>query len=293
MTFKSGLIEDKSDYTITSDGKIVKVYDRVYNCSSNTLLTLDQVYLNLGILLGSPYPDYAYATCRKASPTRLFHKAPFYDWRVDCQWSTDTTVAAENPTDRPVKRKVQSNETQRYIFRDSDGQIILNAAGDPPDGGIPVNHHMPTVSWQRNEAADTFDIGYFNLLSGKLNSVTFGGWSPETLLLIASAEETWEGKYHFWACNYLMIGNDQGWQPQFLNAGLFQLIGPGSTMAGKLKVRIYESDHTPAEDPRCLYGPGSNIGRQIPLASLPGAGNFIKVKYSGLMDFSSLNLSLT
>lgn len=293
MTFTSGLVEDKADFTISSDGKIVKVYSRQYKCQNPALLTLDQVCTNLNITLGSPHPDYAFATCRKVQPERLFHKPNNSAWIVNCEWSTDTPIAAEDPTQRPVKRKVQSNETQRYIFRDSDGQIILNAAGDPPDGGIAVNHHMPSVSWQRNESGDTFDIGYFNLLSGKLNSVPFGGWAAETLLLIASAEETFEGKYRYWACNYLMLGNDQGWQPQFLNAGLFYLVGSGTTMGGKLKLRVYGDDNQPSEEPRCLYGAGSQLGNKIPLSALPGAGNFIKVKYSGLMDFSSLNLSLT
>lgn len=291
MAFTAKPIAEEADYEITSDGRLVKTYDEMWLCEDNVYHTLDDVIVKLNILPGATYAGYNGAFCRKLKPVRLFHLAPAFAWHVGVNYSSDTPKFAENPMDRPVKRKIFSNETQRVIFRDANGDIILNAAGDPPDGGLPVNHHMPTVGWQRNEDDFGFSMFQFAQYSGKLNADTFGGCDPGTLLLIATADETFEANFHFWQCGYTMIFNDQGWQPQFVNAGVYQIVyATGGTRTHKL---IRDDDNQPITDPQPLYEIGSpQEGSQVPIFARPNACNFIKVNYSGTMSFDSLSLSL-
>lgn len=291
MAFKSVKIAESADFSISSDGKLTKTYHETWRCTDNVYHTTDDVVLSLGILPGTSFSGYAYATARKVGPKRLFHQNPVFTWDVEIEYSTDTPTAAEDPVARPVKRRVHTTEQQRNIFRDSSNQLILDAAGSPPDGGIPVNHHMPTVVWERNESAASFSMTSFVTLSGTLNSSSYAGCDPKTLLLVATAEETFEGQYHFWKCVYTMMYNDQGWQPQFVNAGLFQLTYTGSTPNGR--VRIYDGKE-PAQDPQPLYGASGAgpKGTVVPIANRPGDCNFITVAYNGLMDHSTLGLSL-
>ena len=291
MAFTKKLIEQSGGPTVSSDGKVVSTYTHKYLCENNGggYLTLDQVVQRTGFKANQPYADNIAAGIRKVIPTRLFHHDPQYAWTVDVEWSTDVPQAAEDPSDRPVLRRVYASETQRYIFRDSSNNIILNSAGDPPDGGIPVNHHMPAINWKRNEDDSGFSTQRFQTLHGKLNSTSFACCSPGTLILVAEADETYEGKYHFWACNYTMVYNDQGWQPQFVNAGLQELkVVSGTT----IKVPILDDQKQPVQNPEPLYGPGANVGKKVPISARPGSCNWITVTYSGTMDFSSLLLPL-
>lgn len=296
MTFTKELIEETADYEITSEGKLVKNYHEKYLCKNPTYITTDQVYTDAGITFGSAYRNYHLAFTKKVKIDRLFHKDdPNHAWHADYDYSTDVVQFAENPIDRPTKRKIYSTEVQRVIFRDADGQIILNAAGDPPDGGVPVNHHMPTMSWERNEDSATFDIPTFSVLSGKVNSDTFAGFDPGQLLLVASSDESWESTYHFWKSSYVMYGNNQGWQPQFVNAGYFKKIyttsGGTTTVSTK---RITGDDGQPVDEPQPLYGfSNPKPGSLVPIANRPDDCNYIKVTYNGSIAFSSLNLSLT
>ena len=288
MAFQSHLIEDSGGYEVSSDGRLVKTYKRKYRCSNpGAYLTLDLVAVTLGAVPGSVHPDYPAAQAKKISIDRMFHQTPYYDWEVGIDYSTDTVKFAENPMDRPVKRRVFTTETQRSIFKDRNGNMILDAAGCPFDGGVQVNHHQPTIVWQRNEDNASFDLAGFLSLSGSINSDTFAGCAPETLLLVATADETFENSYQYWACTYTIIYNDLGWQPQPVNAGLYERDGSGGLR------RIETEDGQPAQDPQPLYAASSGTpGKVIPLSGRPASCNFIKVDHASAIGFSSLSLPL-
>ena len=286
MPFTQTLIEQSANYSVSSDGKITRTYNEKYRCRNDTLLTLDQVQAASGFVALQVYSGNSLAFCRAVRPNRLFMGPSKFVWELDVEWSSECPQAAENPVNRPVLRRVYSNETQRQIFRNASGQIVLNSAGDPPDGGISVNHHMPAINWKRNEAHAGFSIGTFNQLSGKLNSTSFAGCDPGTLLLIATADEAFESTYHYWSADYTMVYNDQGWQPQFLNAGLQELKTVGGVV---VKVPIFDGSSQPVQTPEPL----TTGGVKVPYSSRPSGCNFITVTYSGTFDFSTLGLSLT
>ncbi|WP_010586412.1 hypothetical protein [Schlesneria paludicola] len=286
MSFFANLIEDTSGYDVTSEGRLVKTYKRKYRCSNpGGYLNLDEVIVELNILPGNAHPEFPNALVRKISNERMFHQDPYYDWEVGVEYSTETPKFAEDPTERPVKRRVFTTETQRSIFQDRNGKLILDAAGCPFDGGVQVNHHQPTIVWQRNESNDTFNLAQFLALSGCINSDPFAGCDPETLLLVATSDETFESNYHYWASTYTIIYNELGWQPQPVNAGLWQRDGTNL-------VRI-TMDGEPVQDPQPLYAASSGTpGKVIPLSARPAACNFIKVDHASAIAFSSLSLPL-
>ncbi|WP_010584447.1 hypothetical protein [Schlesneria paludicola] len=282
MSFTPQLIEESGAYEVSSEGRLIKTYKRKYRCSNTGgFLTLDEAVIALGIIPGTPHPHYPNALARKITNERLFHQDPYYDWEIGIDYTTDMPKFAENPMERPVKRRVFTTETQRSIFKDRNGTLILDSAGCPFDGGVQVNHHQPTIVWQRNESDDTFDLSRFLSLSGSVNSDSFAGCDPETLLLVATSDETFENTYHYWSSTYTIIYNDLGWQPQPVNAGLWQRDGSNLT-----RIML---DGEPAQDPQPLY---ASSGKVIPLSGRPADCNFIKVDHARKIAFSGLALPI-
>ena len=288
MVYEYKKLKERSSRSINSDLLIVTKYQQTWRVSSDVLVSFqavrDALDADLGIYPGAQYPDDDWATCGMIDVDRLFHGEGVYTWDCEIEYSTDTPPGVYDPVLAPVKRKVFTNETSRSIFRDKNGDLITDAAGMPFDGGIPVQHHMPTITWQRNELGATFNTANFLALSGTVNSGSFAGCDPGTLLLVATAEEVFAGKFHYWNCQYTITWNDQGWKPQVVNAGLWEL----DTTGGSPKLKRIIINGEPAQDPQPL----TTGGVMVPFADRPADCNWITVEYRGEMDFEDLNLPL-
>lgn len=297
MAFSKQLEKDSLKITVSSDGKLIKVYSREYHCKNETELTLDQVGDEVGILPGAPHPDWEAARANDISIDRNMTREPYCSWKAKYNYSTEGVVPADSgstaPEDRRVNRSIGTTQQQRFITSDKNGVLITDAAGSPYDGGVPVTDYMGTFQWERDEPHTGFNMAQSQALSGKLNSATYMGHPPRTLLLEVVSREKWEGGYHFWTTTYTMTYNKGGWQPRPLNAGLYQRV------AGK-RVRITEEDsegkRVPTQEPQPLW-PSTNIsppaGSVIALASRPAACNFLDIEHHDEFDFADLGLPTT
>lgn len=287
MAFESHLEEDRASFTVQSDGKYVKKYFRRYLCKNDIEMTLDEVCDAMGILPGAPHIDWAQATCGSITPSRKMTREPHCAWYVDYEWSTGATVP-ETPGDtdpvlRRVTRSTDQQQQQRFIIKDRNGVLLTDKAGSPFDGGVPVTDHMGSITFERDEPHDASKISQGALLSGKMNSVTFLGCAPGTLMLVVTGTEKWEGAYHFWTFRYVMQYDKNGWQPKPANAGLYQKV------SGR-RVRILEDDGKPTTEPQPLT---DITGRVIPVANRPLLCNFITVDHFESFDFATLLLPTT
>lgn len=288
MIFEFGTVSETLSATLTSEGKLIKRYKSRFLAGADFALTRDQVCAMIGVVPGAPHWEWPWATCRDVSCERIMSREPCYWWYVDVEHSTDAprpqgdggTDAA--PELRRCLRKTGTSQQQRAILRDRNGDLIVDAAGSPYNGGVPVTAFLGTITWTRDELHNSLSMAQAKLLSGHLNETTFMGCEPETLMMEVVGEEKWEGDYHFWTFTYTATYDPLGWQPRPLNAGLYQKV------AGK-RERIMEDDDTPTQEPQPL----TLAGAVVPLASRPGACNFVEVDHYYSYDFAELGLPIT
>lgn len=299
MTYTYNLEEDVHDAYTDSDGKPVLTWDRRYLLESDSATFTGTYAARLGfqqvsnIIPGVGFIDYAQATCKHVKVSSLETKAPNQKWRVEVNWSTETRLIDDpNPANRRYTRKVTTSEQQRFVFRDQNDELIVDAAGSPFDGGVPVNVRLATITWEHNVDFSNYDLGRTTQLSGCLNLDNFLGCDPKTLMIDVVGEEQWEGIYHFVHETITITYDPLGWQPKPANAGLFYL-DPLETDPDKKRKRI-KINGQDAVEPEPLYGDdaGSLIGTVVPEQNRPDDCNFIEVDYYRTIPFAALNLPL-
>jgi hypothetical protein len=295
MTVWIGLYAQSAESNVDKDGRIVKSYEQTIQVQTDvSLATATEAFLAaaVGINPGSPYANDAFATCLGLSigpgPERT--REPFLCFHLKYKWSTDAPLPESTDTD-PTTRRVlwilRPTIQSRYIVKDRNGNMILDAAKRPFDGGIPVDVRLGTAVAKKNRLAAGYDKSAVMAHSGKLNSVTYLGAAPGTLQVDIEAEEKFEGGYHFWEETYTFAYDPGGWQPKPMNAGLFHLV------IGEPK-RITNGDlATDAVDPTGWVQepePLTDLGGIVPYDSRPDACTFIEVDYYETMDFSTFGL---
>lgn len=273
---------EKSKYSITSEGKVVRAYTHTRRVKTDVDYDTAEVSRLLGYTVGQPFSSDSASLLLGMDIDRKVTKSRWY-YDVTLSYTTECPAPendSEDPTQQRVKREWQTSEQTLYIVKDRDGNLIVNKAKQPFDGGIPVTVELPTLVYERNESS--FNGSTATLYANSLNRYAFSGADKETLKLKISAVENFQGKYIFWAVKYEMAYFPLGWQPQPINAGLMQLV------SSKL-VPCWDRNRQPVTSPVPL----DKNGLQIPPEDLPGAANFIKVNHFPLIDFSSLGLPPT
>lgn len=277
-------LPETAKFAMTNEGKVIRTYSSPARVKSTDDLDLFQLGIALGYLPGQPHPTDPEATLRDMSLERTETIAPCVWYTYTLNYSTEAPAPAatgETPTADPTKQRVKrrwtTSEQTLYEIRDINGDLILNAAQQPFDGGVPISIALPTLTYVRNES--TFDGSVMVQYANALNKYAFSGAEPETLRLKISADEMFEGNYQYWAVHYEMAYNPKGWQPQPCNAGLYQRVD------GEL-VKCMDRDLQPVSSPVPL----DEDGVQIPLSGLPDDVNYVKVDLYPLIDFSDLGL---
>jgi len=248
----------------------------------------------VGIARGAPLDTDTNAVCKKVSigPGPAMTRAPFLAYYATYDFSTNATVPPADDDDPTSQRTIWSIAPQiqsRYIIRDRNDNLIVNTAGSPFDGGIPVDVRLGSVTARRNKDASGYDINAVLGNSGKLNSATFLGGAPGTVQVDITAEEKYEGAFHFWAETYTFSYDPQGWQPKPVNAGYFQRESIGSDTL----VRITNADIGDTADPDAPVQepePLDADGLIVPIADRPDACVFVEVDYFDTMDFADFGL---
>lgn len=284
MSITFELLTDDSVHGVDAAGKVTRTHQRTYLAKSNSagFVSSYEVAVATGFSPGDTHPQDTAATVRKIAPKRHKTIPPHQKWDVSIEWSTETPTIdeeAENPLNRRVVRSESTSDQSRYINRDKHGKLILTSSKTPFDGGIPINMKLGSINFTRNEDHGSgYYVGKATILSGRVNSLPFLGADPGTLMLHVTADETYEGDYHFWAVNYSFVHDPLGWQPRPINASLFELVDGEP-------VRI-QVDGADATDPVPLDAAGS----VIPVANRPDDCIFVEVDYYETMDFNSLGL---
>lgn len=295
MAFSVRLLTENSESQIEENYRITSNYNRsfLYRTDSATRPTEVQIVTDIGIVPGSPYPNDANATCHAVSigpgpaPTRPPHLA----YIVKVKWSTRAPVPNNTTTDPTTKRTVWSLKPTiqtRYIVKDRNNVMILNSAGQPFDGGIPVAVRLATAVAKKNRTAVGYNQNTVLAHSGKLNSTTFLGAAPKTIQVDIEAEEIYEGGFHYWSEVYTFAYDPLGWQPKPMDAGFFQRSSAGSATLRRIKNSDLETgvNTDPVQEPEPLL----ENGLMVPVASRPGSCRFIEVDAYELFDMNSFGL---
>lgn len=300
MTWWVGLVDFSGESEVQSNGRCVSRYMRKYLVRTDAPVMQNEVQVAaaVGITRGSSIDFDINAICRKISigPGPAMTRPPFMAYYATYEFSTDTPAPADDDDDPTTTRTIWSISPQiqsRYVIKDRDGKLIVNKAGDPYDGGIPVDVRLGSVTARRNIDASGYDKDSVLANSGKLNSSTFLGGEPGTVQVDISANEKYEGGYHYWEETYTFSYDPQGWQPKPVNAGFRQrLTGDSGDPDYNKRVRITEndvnedSDTTPVQEPEPL----DDNGVVIYFTDRPDACTFIDVDYFYEMDFSDFSL---
>jgi len=270
----------KAKASLSNEGRISREYTITRMVQADGEMTEYEVGTELGYLLGEAHPDDFTARLVDFDIVREMSRGEHCYWTVTLRYSTLGTPTVNNsdsPFDQRVKRSWSTTEHTMYVFKDRNGDVIVNAANQPFDGGIPVTLELPTLTFERNEP--TFDGGWATSLSNSLNNAYYSGAERKTLKMKISATEQYEGDYVFWPVKYEMAYLPIGWQPQPLNAGLRQL------KSGKI-IDCVDS-HLKAVTAAV---PLALTGAQLAAAELPASANFIEVDWFGQMNFGGLDL---
>lgn len=280
---------EKTKVSVTTDGKIVRTHTKSGLVRPGEDVSTNDVAGNLGLLPGQVSLDDTAATLRDIEVTRKETKGNQAAFDVTLNYSTDAPqpdTNDEDPVNQKVKRSQGTSEITLYIVKDRNGDAIVNAANQPPAGGVPVAMEVPTFVYEKN--VKTYDRTFVSSWMNSLNDDTFNGCPAETLKLKITADEQWQGKHHFWAMRFEMAFNPLGWQPSFVNAGLVQL----TTLAeGWIKPILDPHTLQPVTEPWPLYPVGhADEGEALPANYDPDDINFIDVDHFNLKDFAELGL---
>jgi hypothetical protein len=295
MTITVEMLEESTSEYIASDGKPVIEISETYLMQDNSS---SRVYVNAarlnfhsatGIVPGAAHASTPAMRYRKVDPKRLPTRQPWQQWTVTCSATTDCPLIDDpNPANRRWKRSVTDSDQQRFIFRDRNDKLIVDKAGTPFDGGVPINVKLITYKWQHNTDWSVYNLGTIGDISGTINSDSFLGKDPYTLMLTYAATEEWEGEYHYASEEFTIIYDPMGWKPKPANAGLYELYS-SSIYSNATKRRPIKIDGKYAIEPEPL----TTSGAVIPYSQRPDACNFITVDYYNEIAFGDLGLPTT
>ena len=268
------------------------MYQRVYQLrtDSETRPTESEIAAALGIYPGSPYENDSNATCDEVEigpgpePTR----PPHLCYHLAVKWATNAVLPANtdpgtqsDPTTRRTLWAVRPTIQNRYVVVDKNGDLIVNSAGQPFDGGIPVDARLGTVIFRRNVLAVGYDKEMVLRDSGKVNSTTFLGAEPGTLQCDIEAEEHFEGAFHYVSETYTLAYDPTGHQPKPVDAGFYQRTTPDGPVLERIEI-----DGAPINEPEPLLEDGT----VVPIADRPGSCRVVPVEYFDEKEFADFGL---
>lgn len=206
-------------------------------------------------------------------------------WTVTVEYSTTTQEREEedNPLDEPVKRSWSCVKTTRIVDKDTDGNAVLNPAGDPYDPPIEIPRSLIKVKFVRNEPS--FSGALIRAFVDKINSGPWGGAATGNVRCDdISAEEAFKKGVSYFVVSYEFTEDPQGWNPAPLAQGFRELQALGGD--GEFPVKILGEDGKEIDKPVPLDADG----HAIPPDELPAAAVFETVEAYEVADFNDLEL---
>lgn len=293
MAWTIGLVDFSGKSEVQSDGRCVSSYMRKYLVRTDAAVLQPEsaVVAAVGITRGSPIAEDPNAICHSVeiTPGPVPTRPPFLAYFATYQFSTAAVAPEEDDNDPTTTRTVWSIAPQiqsRYIIRDRHGDLIVNTAGQPFDGGIPVDVRLGSMTATRKKDAAGYDKDAVLAHCGKLNSVTFLGGAPGTVQVDISAVERYEGAYHYWEETYTFSYDPLGWQPKPVSAGFSQLDNGTLQRILNSDLGDTQSPDDPVQEPEPLDADGA----LVPVDERPDSCVFVEVDYFETMDFHDFGL---
>ena len=133
-----------------SQGRLVRRYSRVFRAVTDNNSDDASVVLASAPSYGAVYPKDMRAYCRSRSArNESFSKRV---WIVTCLYSTEREIQ-ESPLDDPPSVEWGTEQFQRPFYKDTDGDAILNSAGDQYDPPVEGDDSRWTATLTRNVSA--------------------------------------------------------------------------------------------------------------------------------------------
>jgi hypothetical protein len=288
MATSWNLESEEATSTVESDGKVVNEYVQayLYKTTAMTRPTPADIVTDLGILPGSPFYEDTHATCYKShiSGATAKTRPPYLAYLITLNWATNAPLPISTSTDPTTRRTIWSVRPviqQRFVIRDNTDNLIVNTAGQPFDGGIPVDVRLGTVIATRNVTAVGYNKATVLAYSGQLNSVVYLGGAIGTVQVDIESNEKFEGAYHYWEEVYTFTYDPRGHQPKPASSGFYQRSAIGSNNL----VRIRQGGEDVMEPE-----PLDANGILAPISGRPGNCAFVTVPYFQSMDFNGFGL---
>lgn len=284
MTLSFARTKQRMKLKAASDGSIGRTYTLRYLAKSDsaTELSVLDVLSSLGFQAGSPFAQDGNATLEDIEIDRLETIPPYCRWEVSIVFDTQARAPqsdTSDPTQWRVKRSKRYRELPRSIIKDRNEKPILNAAGDPFAGGIPVTDYPWIFVYEWNRNVPTSDVFH-----ASMNQAKFNGCDPYTLLCLIHSEEVYEGAFHYWKETIEMHYDAQGWKPKPVNAGLQQLI------AGEA-VPCRDGQNQPCAEPQPLHdGTFGAVGLMVKVTDRPDKCGFVTVDHYRAADFTKIGV---
>lgn len=207
-------------------------------------------------------------------------------WHVRVEWQTiDRPQGGEigpDPTDWDAEYQWTGQPIQMPAVKDKDGNPITNSAGESPDPGIVKQALGLTLRVTQYETDDRSATAA-DLLDGAVNSTTFAGKAPRTMLCtgVIIKPATVNGQRVFqedWEFTF----KPSTWDEEYLDQGYYRISPDDPT---KRRIILDDQDQ-PITAPVQLNGAG------VPLA-VGGTAVFITKRIYKEFDFNLLNLRIS
>ena len=164
--------------------------------------------------IGEQHPDANWIACRRKRAVPL---GPFlYD--VVCDYA-----GQDSPLIAPAQISWQEASSTELVDRDSDGNALVNGAGEPYQVSVPISDLVAVIT--RNEAAYPYATmyAYWNAVN---SDVVAGTWPAGTVkMLPITAVRQDDGTTYYYVITYRMqfrsldADGKGGWPPRVPNKG--------------------------------------------------------------------------
>lgn len=185
-----------------------------------------------------------------------------YHWEVEIDFDSDVEQFPEDPLSRPTVVSYSFAQFQQPVWKDVNGQSIVNSAGfyfDPP---VEVDQSRLIVTMTRNEPV--FDPAVAVNYQDGVNSDPWYGFSAGTVKVqsITGTLEQENGEW-FWRVVYEFHVRWDGWTLSVLDQGLYQKGGSGQNPKP-----CTDNSGNQLVEPALLDGAGNQLANPSPATAV-------------------------
>ena len=225
--------------------------------------------------IGSVHPADSAAYCISLG---VDHTEPRWGWTVTAEYTTQFERAA-NPTSDPAQISWSSEQFQRVMAQDKDGDAVMNSAGDFFDPPVMIDDSRRVATVKKNLAAvPTWLLDYQDAVNSDaftIDGVSIAIGQAKMQMVSVEVEQERNG-VTFRPVTFTIQFQRDLWKVKVLDAGFRDINGD----------RITSDDGTDVTQPAPLNGSGLVLANPT-----PATAQFIEFDAYKQRAFSSLPLT--